>query len=110
VGTPDSAAESIHQAADAFISSDNSLADLLSTLLSNLPDLCRDRPLNGDHLGLFQAIERWEAAVGDDRDVAEYDVKAVAVRLAAAWPRSLGLLQPPLEVTAPWGHPIVVPP
>ena len=37
VGTPDSAPESIHQAAEAFISGDNSLADLCSTLLSNPP-------------------------------------------------------------------------
>jgi len=71
VGTPDTAAELIRQSAQALSSGGRSLAVLRSTFLSNLHDLCRDRPLQGSYLILFEALERWESSVGDDRNKTE---------------------------------------
>jgi hypothetical protein len=83
MGTPDSASELIRQSAEALSSGSGSVAELRSTLLSNMHDLCRDRPLEGDYLSLFQAIERWEASVGTDHEIPEDEVMGVAERLAA---------------------------
>jgi hypothetical protein len=83
VGTPQTATELIRLSAEAVTSGDGSVADLRSTLLSNMEDLCRDRPLQGDYLNLFQAIERWEASVGTDHVTAENEVKLVAEHIAA---------------------------
>ena len=77
------ATELICFSAKALTSGDGSGADLRSTLLSNLHDLCRDHPLEGDYLSLFQALERWEASVGTERNSAENDIKIVADRLVA---------------------------
>ena len=43
-----------------------------------MEDLCRDRPLEGDYLNLFQAIERSETSMGTDHVTAENEVKVVA--------------------------------
>ena len=83
MSSPQTATELIRRSAEAVTSGDGSVADLRSTLLSNMDDLCRDRPLEGDYLNLFQAIERWEASVGTDHATAENEIKAVAERLAA---------------------------
>jgi hypothetical protein len=83
VGTAETASDAIRQAARALSSGDGSVVELRSTLLSNLHDLCRDRPLQGDYLRLFEALERWEASVGADRNQAEDRVTTQAERLAA---------------------------
>lgn len=75
--------ELIRRSAEAVTSGDGSVADLRSTLLTNMDDLCRHRPLEGDYLNLFQAIERWEASVGPDHDTAEGEIKDLAAGLAA---------------------------
>ena len=83
VGTSQTATELIRRSAEEVTSGDGSVADLRSTLLINMDDLCRDRPLEGDYLSLFQAIERWESSVGPDHDTAQSEIKDVAARLAA---------------------------
>ena len=83
MSTPETAAGRICQSAKALTSGDSSVADLRSTLLSNLNDLCRDHPLEGDYFNLFQALERWEASVGTNRTTPENNVKMLAERLAA---------------------------
>jgi len=78
----ETASELIRQSAQALASGRGSVADLRSALHSNLYDLCRDRPLEGDYLTLLEALERWEASVGVDRLTAENDISTVAGRLA----------------------------
>jgi hypothetical protein len=83
VGTPETASDFIRQSAQALSSGGGSVPELRSTLLSNLHDLCRDHPLRGDYLNLFEALERWEASVGADRNEAEDEIKTIAERLGA---------------------------
>ncbi len=52
-----------------------------SSFHANLFELCAERPLAGDFLKLFQAMELWETAVGEGRDDAERDARIVAERL-----------------------------
>lgn len=80
VGTPQAATELIRQAAEPLTSGQGSVTHLRSTLLSNIHDLCRDHPLEGDYLGLFQALEPWEASVGTEHDEAQHQIKTVAER------------------------------
>jgi hypothetical protein len=42
-----------------------------SAFHTNLYQLARERPWEGDLLDLFNALERWEVAVGDGRDEVE---------------------------------------
>jgi hypothetical protein len=83
VGTPETASRLIRQSARALSSGGGSVAGLRSTLLSNLHDLCRNHPLEGDYLNLFEALGHWEASVGADHKEAESYIKTVADRLAA---------------------------
>lgn len=83
VGTPQAATELIRQAAKALTSGQGSVTHLRATLLSNIHDLCRDHPLEGDYLGLCQALERWKASVGTEHNEVQHEIKTVAERLAA---------------------------
>jgi hypothetical protein len=82
VSTPETVSHLIRQSAQALSSGGGSVAELRSTLLSNLYDLCRDHPLQGDYLDLFEVLERWEASVGAERIEAEDDIKTLAERLS----------------------------
>jgi hypothetical protein len=81
VVTPDEAKGLIRDAAIRFAAGEATVVEMWSALHSNLHDLCRDEPLTGDFLDLFQSLERWEAAVSDERKVAEAEVRSVAARL-----------------------------
>lgn len=52
-----------------------------SALNSHLTALCRDEPLDGDFLRLFQALERWEQSVSPERERAEDDIRSIASSL-----------------------------
>jgi hypothetical protein len=81
VGTPESAALVVRQAAQAFVLADGSVKELWSTLHSSLHDLCRDHPLEGDYLRLFEALEHWEKSVALDRSDADLEIHQIAERL-----------------------------
>jgi hypothetical protein len=79
--TPEEAEHVIRQAADAFAAGHGSIQDLFRTFHGHLHDLCRDEPLHGSFLALFQALEAWEVTTGD-RAEAERSVAAAAGSLA----------------------------
>ena len=83
MGTPQAAAELIRHAAKALASGQGSVTHLRATLLSNIHDLCRDHPLEGDYLGLFHALERWEVSVGTEHNEVQHEINTLAERLAA---------------------------
>jgi len=52
--------------------------DMWAALHGNLHDLCREGPLTGDYLDLFNALERWESSIGHDRDNEVGSARAIA--------------------------------
>ena len=73
----------LRHAAKALASGQGSVTHLRATLLSNIHDLCRNHPLEGDYLGLFQALERWEASVGTEHNEVQHEINTLAERFAA---------------------------
>ena len=76
------AAGAVRAVARSFNQGDATLAQMWSALHSNLDELCRDHPLEGDFLDLFLALERWEVAEDSDRETAADAARAAAGRLA----------------------------
>ncbi len=77
---PDGAAHAIRAAARRFVQGEVGIVEVWNALHANLVDLCRDEPLHGDFLALFQALERWEAST-ERRSVDLEQVRLVASRL-----------------------------
>lgn len=80
--TPDNAAAEIRDAAACFGSAHLEVTEMWTTFHSHLHDLCGESQLQGEFLELFNALERWESAVGDDKDAAIASARATALRLA----------------------------
>lgn len=60
--TPNQAEQAVRDTARLVAAEACDVLELRSALLNNLRDLCSERPLQGDFLLLFDALERWEAA------------------------------------------------
>ena len=75
------AAAAVRSVAASFGRGDADVKAMWAALHGNLHDLCSDRPLEGDFLDLFNALERWEEAVGSERDTALLDAQLIARRL-----------------------------
>jgi hypothetical protein len=72
---------STRQAAARFGAGDSSIVEMWTAFHANLEALCAERPLEGDFLNLFEAMELWETAVGERRNDAERDACVIAERL-----------------------------
>ena len=68
-------------AANAFGIGDATIQEMWAALHANLQDLCRDAPLTGDYLDLFNALERWESSAGPKRRDEISSARAIARRL-----------------------------
>jgi hypothetical protein len=80
---PDEAEAAIRAEAGAFASRSADVREMWAAFQSNLHALCRDAPLNGDFLEMFNALEAWEAATGDGRESAVESARAIARRLSS---------------------------
>jgi hypothetical protein len=75
------ALNTVQSVAARFGAGDATTREMWSALHANLHELSADGSLQGDYLNLFNALEQWETAVGDDRAAAEAEARAVAARL-----------------------------
>jgi hypothetical protein len=76
--TPDEARQALRSAAQTLASGESEVLEFYPLLMGLLHDLCRDEPLDGYYLAMFNALEGWEAASGDQRSIAESRVRNVA--------------------------------
>ena len=83
---PEEAEAAIRQAASEYASGTESPPVLWSAFGSHLNDLCRDGPLTGDYLRLFQSLEHWEQSVSPERERAEDDIRHIAANLGNGVP------------------------
>src|SRR5271169_1631528 len=65
---PEEADVAIRLSAREYASGSDRPPVIWSALNSHLTDLCRDEPLDGDFLRLFQALEHWEQSVSPERE------------------------------------------
>jgi len=76
------AESAICDAAREYASGKSSPRALWSTFESHLRDLSRERPLSGDFLRLFQALDLWEQqSATPERERAEKEIREIAARL-----------------------------
>ena len=54
--------ERIQEAAEHFLRGDTSVLDFTSAFRSAMDQFTQDRPLHGQELDLFYALEEWESA------------------------------------------------
>ena len=80
--TPASAAADINRTAELFAQGDVDVLAMWDSFHRNLYDLCRDEPLSGHFLNMFEALEAWELSVGPGRSDAEEVAREVARLLA----------------------------
>ena len=80
----DDARSAVNTAAKAFGNGDATIQDMWAALHGSLHDLCRDAPLAGDYLDLFNALERWESSTGHNREDEIGSARAIAQRLGAS--------------------------
>jgi hypothetical protein len=78
---PEEADVAIRLSAREYASGSDRPPVIWSALNSHLTDLCRDEPLDGDFLRLFQALEHWEQSVSPERERAEDDIRRIAASL-----------------------------
>jgi hypothetical protein len=79
---PDRAHAEIVGAARRFADGELSVTTLLGVFQANVVDLCRDEPLRGVHLELFDAIVTWDREAGRTPEPSTEDLLMVARRLA----------------------------
>jgi hypothetical protein len=73
----------MRSAAQTLASGESEVREFYPLFMGLLHDLCRDEPLDGYYLAMFNALEGWEAASGDQRSIAESRVRNVAQLLTA---------------------------
>jgi predicted ATPase len=78
---PQEADAAIRLAAREYASRSESPRVLWLAFQFHLQDLCRDGPLTGDFLRLFQAFEQWEQSVSPEREQAENEIRYIAASL-----------------------------
>ena len=75
----------IRRAAQHFVDeSDADVRSLWSSFHGSLYDLCRDEPLDGEFLSLFQALEAWEAALPGEREEQVRNLREAAAKLSSS--------------------------
>ena len=82
--TPAMAADEITRTAQQFAEGHVDVRDMWLAFHSNLNLLCRDEPLSGDLLALFEMLEGWETSADVARPTAVEAARAVARRIAAS--------------------------
>jgi hypothetical protein len=84
--SPEEALEEVRAAAGQHGAGELATDDLWYRFHGVTYDLCRDEPLHGRLLDLFELLEEWEATVMPDRGPVEQRVRAVAQQLAELGP------------------------